>query len=302
MKTMSEKTKDLEGLLVLDKPIGITSRKAVDIAGRWFGRGARIGHTGTLDPLATGVLVLCLGRATRLTEYVQLMGKVYTSVFRLGATSDTDDAEGPLRETPGATDPGVGAVTAALSRFIGTHSQVPPAFSAAHVNGRRAHELARAGKEVVLTPRSVRIDGIDIRRYEYPELEVEVRCGKGTYIRSLARDLGTALGCGAYVQALRRESVGGFGADMAVSIDADAEGARAGLLPAALALGDLPRLVFGERRIARFTSGQMLEIPEDLAGKAGEVGVFDEAGELVGIGVLDLERGLLRPDKVFALR
>ncbi len=296
---MSEQTKEMEGLLVLDKPIGITSRKAVDIAGRWFGRGTRLGHTGTLDPLATGVLVLCLGRATRLTEYVQLMGKVYTSVFRLGATSSTDDAEGPISETPGATDPGPEAVSAALSRFIGTLSQVPPAFSAAHVGGRRAHELARAGKEVVLTPRSVRIDEIVLRRYAFPEVEVEVRCGKGTYIRSLARDLGTALGCGAYVQALRRESVGPFAADEAVSLEADATTARMSLLPAGLALGGFPRLVLGERRIARFSAGQMLDIPEDLAGKTGEVGIFDETGELIGVGVLDIERGILRPDKVF---
>src|ERR1019366_4637260 len=213
--------------------------------------------------LATGVLVLCLGRTTRLTEYVQLMDKVYTSVFRLGATSNTDDAEGPVHETAGATDPGIEEGTVALSRFVGTIEQVPPAFSAAHVGGRRAHELARAGKEVVLTPRSIRIDSIDLRRYAYPEIEVEVRCGKGTYIRSLARDLGTALGCGAYVQALRRESVGPFAADKAVSLDTDPVIARLNLLPAGLALGDLPRIVFGERRIARFCAGQMLDIPED---------------------------------------
>jgi tRNA pseudouridine55 synthase len=299
MSSMSD-TKNVEGLLVLDKPIGITSRKAVDRAGRWFGRGARIGHTGTLDPLATGVLVLCLGRATRLAEYVQLMGKVYTSVFRLGATSHTDDGEGPTADTPGATDPGVEAVTVALSRFVGTTEQVPPAFSAAHVAGRRAHELARAGKEVVLAPRPVQIHGIVVQRYAYPEVEVEVRCGKGTYIRSLARDLGNALGCGAYVQALRRESVGPFAADGAVSLDADAASARAGLLPAGLALGDLPRVVLGARRIARFRAGQALDLPVELAGRTGEVGVFDEAGDVVAVGVLDAERGLLRPDKVFA--
>ena len=298
--TLMSDTNSAEGLLVLDKPLGITSRKAVDLAGRWFGRGARIGHTGTLDPLATGVLVVCLGRATRLAEYVQDMRKVYTSVFRLGATSETDDAEGTISETPGAADPGIGAVTAALGRFVGTVEQVPPAFSAAHVSGRRAHRLARAGKEVVLAPRPVHIHGIDVRRYAYPDLEVEVRCGKGTYIRSLARDLGVALGCGAYVLALRRESVGPFAVEKAVALDADAATIRASLLPAGLALGNLPRLILGERRAARFRMGQKLEIPEELAGRTGEVGVFDEAGELVAVGVLDTERGLLRPDKVFA--
>src|SRR6059058_4677244 len=126
-----------DGLLVLDKPAGLTSRAALDRALRWFPRGTRIGHTGTLDPLATGVLVLCLGKATRLAEYVQQMGKTYQSAFRLGASSDTDDAEGQLSKTPGATDPGVDRLNTELQRFVGTIGQVPPSFSAAHVEGRR---------------------------------------------------------------------------------------------------------------------------------------------------------------------
>src|SRR5215470_5095250 len=153
-----------EGLLVLDKPGGMTSRTALDRALRWFPRGTRMGHTGTLDPLATGVLVLCLGAATRLAEYVQQMGKTYHSLFRLGVTSDTDDADGTLNAVQGAADPGLEAVRTALLRFLGTIEQVPPAYSAAKVTGRRAYDLARQGEDVQLRPRAVQVYGIDVRR------------------------------------------------------------------------------------------------------------------------------------------
>jgi tRNA pseudouridine55 synthase len=143
----------LDGLLVLDKPGGITSRAAVDRALRWFPRRTRMGHTGTLDPLATGVLVLCLGNATRLVEYVQRMGKTYRSIFRLGARSDTDDADGAVADVAAAVDPGRPAVLDALVGFLGAVAQTPPAYSAAKVTGRRAYDLARRGEEVSLESR-----------------------------------------------------------------------------------------------------------------------------------------------------
>ncbi len=138
------------GLLVLDKPAGITSRDAVDRAGRWFPRRTRIGHTGTLDPFATGVLVLCLGSATRLTEYVQRMSKTYRSRFVLGAVSDTDDVDGTLTPVSGS-DPGRAKVEQVLAKLVGTIEQVPPAYSAAKIAGRRAYDLARQGEKVSLT-------------------------------------------------------------------------------------------------------------------------------------------------------
>src|SRR5262249_14807566 len=169
------------GLLVIDKPGGITSRDAVDRALRWFPRGTRVGHTGTLDPLATGVLVLCVGSATRLTEYVQQMGKTYRTTVRLGARSDTDDADGTVTPVVGAVAPTREQLDACLQGFLGEFEQVPPAFSAAKVTGQRAYDLARKGQEVTLQPRKVRVDGIDVLRYDYPEADLEVRCGKGTY-------------------------------------------------------------------------------------------------------------------------
>src|SRR5262245_19826772 len=185
----------VDGLLVLDKPGGITSRDAVDRAQRWFPRRTRIGHTGTLDPLATGVLVLCLGVATRLTEYVQRMAKTYRSTFRLGARSDTDDADGTVTPFTEAPVPSDADVRACLAGFVGEIEQTPPPYSAAKVTGRRAYGLARRGEDVELAPRRVQIYGIDVLAYNYPLLELEVRCGKATYIRSLARDAGERLGC-----------------------------------------------------------------------------------------------------------
>jgi tRNA pseudouridine55 synthase len=289
----------VNGLLVLDKPAGITSRDAVDQALRWFGRRTRMGHTGTLDPFATGALVLCLGSATRLTEYVQQMAKTYQSVFVLGATSDTDDIDGTVTPVAGAADPGRDALAAVLAELVGTIEQVPPAYSAAKVAGRRAYDLARHGGDVDLRPRRVQVHRIDLLRYEYPEAEVEVRCGKGTYIRSLARDAGRALGCGAYVRELRRTRIGPFTAESAMRLDADRDTARAHLLPAALALVDLPRVVVGSEDAARLRCGQAIVLPAAEAGQTGEVGVFDEAGAVVAVGRVDA-RGELRPVKVLA--
>ena len=166
----------MDGLLVLDKPGGLTSRAAVDRALAWLPRGTRVGHTGTLDPLATGVLVLTVGQATRLAEYVQRMAKTYLSTFLLDARSDTDGADGTVE--PVAVEgppPERGQIGAALRGFVGDIEQVPPAYSAAKVTGRRAYELARRGEEVALAPRRVRVYGIDVLAYEFPRVRVRVR-------------------------------------------------------------------------------------------------------------------------------
>lgn len=287
----------VHGLLVLDKPGGLTSRDAVDRAQGWFPRGTKIGHSGTLDPLATGVLVLGIGVATRLLEYVQDMAKTYQAVVRLGATSDTDDADGTVTEIAGATPPSRDAVADALASFLGEIDQVPPAFSAAKVTGRRAYDLARRGEDVALRPRRVRVYRIDLQRYAYPELEIEVHCGKGTYIRSLARDLGARLGCGGLITVLRRLRVGPFEAADAVSLDADAATARARLRPVAEALAELPRLDVGADAARRLRQGQALPLPA-LPEGAETAAVFGPSGGLVGVARLDRPAGLLRPEKV----
>lgn len=276
---------ELNGLLVIDKPPGLTSREAVNRVQRWFPRRTKIGHTGTLDPLATGVLVLCLGSATRLAEYVQRMSKTYHSTFVLGARSDSDDADGTITETDGASDPGEDAVRAGLAQLVGTQEQVPPAYSAAHVEGQRAYDLARRGETVHLAARTIDVYAIDVVRYHWPEVEVEVRCGKGTYIRSLARDLGAMLGVGGYVRVLRRTRVGPFTPEQAAT-------GRADLLPTALAVTELPGVHLNEAEGRRLRQGQSVPNPA-----TGEVAVFVN-GEVVAVA--HGEAGVLRPLKVIA--
>jgi tRNA pseudouridine55 synthase len=282
----------VNGLLVIDKPGGITSRDAVNRVQRWFPRGTKIGHTGTLDPLATGVLVVCIGAATRLADYVQAMGKSYASRFRLGATSTSDDADGDITETH-AQPVSREAIDAALARFVGAIEQLPPSVSALKVDGKRAHDLARMGEEVKLAPRPVRIEAIRVLGYEWPHLDVEVDCGKGTYIRSIARDLGAALGVGGLVQTLRRTRVGPFAAEQGVGVDAPP--AELKLRPMADALAGMPCVRVTADEARRLRQGQRLA--RDLP--PGEVALADETGALVGIGVA--ERGALKPQVVFAL-
>jgi tRNA pseudouridine55 synthase len=282
------------GLLVLDKPSGITSRDALDRAANWFPRKTKIGHAGTLDPLATGVLVLAFGQATRLIEYVQAMAKTYRTRIRFGATSDTDDADGTVTEHLTATPADEAAVRSALAGFIGELEQVPPAYSAARVDGRRAYALARRGNEVELAPRPVRINRIDVREYHWPELELDVHCGKGTYIRSIARDLGKVLGVGGYVTVLRRLAIGPFTVKDAVSLEADTETARGKLLPMSAAVSGLPTVCISPEDVRRLRNGQ--SIP--AAGES-ETAVLDEAGELVAVG--RASGGWLRPEKVLTL-
>jgi tRNA pseudouridine55 synthase len=290
----------LDGFLAVDKPDGITSRAALDRALAWFPRGTRMGHTGTLDPLATGVLVLCLGAATRLAEYIQRMSKVYRTTIRLGARSDTDDADGTVTPVDGVTEPDLATVEARLAGFVGEIEQVPPAFSAAKVAGRRAYDLARRGDDIILKPRRVRIDRIDVVRFAYPELELVVRCGMGTYIRSLARDLGNSLGCGALVQVLRRTVVGPFRVEQAVTLDADAATVHARLQPLQAAVSCMPSVFLTAQDARRLSQGrELVGVRAEYldSDEPTEVAVFDEE-RLVAIGFHDPRQGWLRPHKV----
>jgi tRNA pseudouridine55 synthase len=291
----------VHGLLVIDKPAGITSRAVVDRVQRGLPRGTKIGHTGTLDPLATGVLVLCLGAATRLAEYLQGMTKTYRAGILLGSRSDTDDVDGTITPVENVMPPDRAAVEACLSGFLGVIEQTPPAFSAAKVAGRRAYDLARRGKDVDLQPRRVHIDQIDVLAYDYPHLQLEVSCGKGTYIRSLARDVGDRLGCGGLIETLRRTRVGPFTEQNALPLDAGAEAIRSNLLPLASAVSHLVAVRLDESKLAKLRQGlavpaQVIASPED-----GDVAVFDERGALVALARFDLKSGLLKPEKVIVL-
>lgn len=214
------------GVLVIDKPVGPTSMQVcANIRARLRRGGApkrvKVGHGGTLDPLATGVLVILVGKSTKLCDLIMVGEKEYDAEIDLSATSATDDAEGPVTPVPTPVSiPDRAAVEAAVAKFVGTIEQLPPAYSAVHIGGVRAYDLARQGRTETLAqglkPRPVRIEEIRVVSYAWPKLTIHVRSGKGVYIRSLARDIGTTLGVGGYLTALRRTRVGQFSLDQAV--------------------------------------------------------------------------------------
>jgi tRNA pseudouridine55 synthase len=186
------------GVLNVYKPAGLTSRDAVDRVERLV-RPAKAGHAGTLDPLATGVLVICVGQATRLIRFVQQMRKRYLATFLLGQSSETDDVEREVVAIPNAVVPTRALIDSTLPQFVGEIQQRPPAHSAIKIAGRRAYKLARKGVNLDLAARTVTIHQLDVLRYEYPELDLDIECGSGTYIRALGRDLGNALGTAALI-------------------------------------------------------------------------------------------------------
>jgi tRNA pseudouridine55 synthase len=254
------------GILNINKPAGCSSRHAVDRVERVV-RPAKAGHAGTLDPLASGVLVVCVGQATRLIPYVQRMPKLYRATFLLGRQSATDDVEGDVAEIAGATQPTRNLIDETLPRFLGDIEQVPPAHSAVKVGGRRAYRLARAGKAVELSPRLVTIHRLAIRRYEYPELELDIECGSGTYVRSLGRDLAAVLGTGAVMSALQRTAIGEFQIEEALALeDVTAEAVAQHMLPAARAVADLPRVTISEAQQTELHHGRPIKMPPTVVG------------------------------------
>jgi tRNA pseudouridine55 synthase len=212
------KRPDLNGVLVIDKPLHWTSAQLCQFV-RKRTAGAKVGHAGTLDPLATGVMVLCLGTATKLIPSMMDTDKRYRAVVDLANTSPTDDLEGELTPVSVAQPPDEAAVRRAIARFVGEIQQVPPVHSAIWVDGVRSYHLARRGEAVELKARTVRIDRIDVLAYAWPRLEIEVACGKGTYIRSLARDIGAAMGVGGVLTGLVRTAVGPYEVTGARSVE-----------------------------------------------------------------------------------
>lgn len=208
----------MNGVLVVDKPVGITSMDAVAVVRRRAG-GVKTGHAGTLDPLAEGVLVMGLGAATRALKHFMATDKRYRTEIDLGAFTDTDDLEGTRDEVEVTAVPSETQVRATLARFVGTITQRPPARSAVKIGGQRAYRLARQGKTPEMPPRQVAVHAVNLVRYAWPLLEIEVACGSGTYIRSLARDIGRALGTGGHCRTLRRTAVGPFAESMAIRLD-----------------------------------------------------------------------------------
>jgi tRNA pseudouridine55 synthase len=272
----------LSGILNVAKPAGLTSRRVVDRVVRIV-RPAKAGHAGTLDPLAVGVLVVCVGQATRLIDYVQRMPKTYEGTFLLGRTSDTEDVEGVVVDLPNPPRPTATEIEAAAARFLGTILQRPPAYSALKVEGRRAYDLAREGKEVDLAPRPVEIRSIELLGYDYPTLRLRIVCGSGTYIRSLGRDLAETLGTGAVMSALVRTAIGCFSLAEACEMESlDESAVAANLQPLRTAVEGLPSVVLSDTELRTLNFGQAIERAEGPPDLEEWIG-FDSDGRLVSI-------------------
>lgn len=287
-----------DGILPLDKPAGPTSHDIVDLARRSLGV-RRIGHTGTLDPFASGLLLLCVGPSTRLAEYLLALDKSYQAVARLGVATDTEDTEGTVvaEADPArlrAVDPT--AVEAALAGLRGRIRQVPPSFSAKKVGGVAMHRRARRGETVVLEPREVTVHELELTGWDPPSFSFQVRCSSGTYVRSLAREVGESLGVGAHLTALRRTAVGSFRVDEALSVEELGNPARIGAarIDPLQAVGHLPVVDVAQDEARRLAHGQRVRL--DVA-EEGTVAVTTE-GVLVAIA--EGAAGVLTPSKVFA--
>ncbi len=270
------------GFLNIDKPSGMTSRDVVNRVQRLGGR-MKAGHAGTLDPLASGVLVVCLGAATRLVHYVQAMPKHYRATFLLGRESPTEDVEGPITPREDAPVPSLDQLRAAAAALTGEIQQRPPAFSALKVRGRRAYDLARAGESVDLRPRPVTIYRLEIQRYDYPELDLRIECSSGTYVRSLGRDLAASLGTAAVMARLTRTAVGSFRLEDAVPLDRLGPANWHGFLaPPLRAVEALPRMTLAEEELGRLRMGQAIVL-DATAPAAAEVAAMGPDGQLAAI-------------------
>ena len=273
------------GFLLVDKPQGWTSHDVVDAARRWFGT-QRVGHLGTLDPLATGVLPLAIRAATKLVPYLAQGRKSYVGCIQLGVETDTLDAEGEVLRRHTGAFPEESAVQAALAEFVGEIEQVPPMFSAVKQSGVPLHRLAREGKEVERAPKKVQIDCIELLAYRAPLLEVRVDCSPGTYVRTLADDLGKRLGCGAHLHNLRRTSSGPFELSAArtperLAEDAERSHIDSHVIPAVEVLG-LPIVALGPEETRRVKNGGEVGASLDLA-PGGRVAATEPGGELLAV-------------------
>jgi tRNA pseudouridine55 synthase len=297
---------DVHGWVVLDKPVGMTSTHAVSVVKHLF-KARRAGHAGTLDPLASGCLPIALGEATKTVPFVMDGRKHYRFTVRWGEERDTDDAEGRVIAT-GENRPSADAIRAALPAFTGAIQQVPPRYSAIKIAGERAYDLARDGETVELEARLVDIGRLELKATADPDHAIlEAECGKGTYVRSLARDLGRVLGCFGHVSALRRVAVGPFGEETMISLEqleavchraAAGEASLAGaLMPVETALDDIPALAVSRADAARLQRGQAVLLRgRDAPNFRGTVYVT-VSGQLLALAELD--RGEIVPKRVF---
>ena len=301
------KGQSINGWLILDKPLGLTSTRAVGRV-RYLFDASKAGHAGTLDPLATGILPLALGEATKTMPFVVDGSKAYRFTVRFGAETDTDDAEGKVVKTSDQR-PTRAEIEAALPSFTGAITQIPPRYSAIKVEGERAYKLAREEEDFELSARTVTIDRLELAEHaDEDHCVIEAECGKGTYVRAIARDLGRMLGCLGHVEVLRRTRVGGFTEADTVTlaeieeVAASEEGKQALLSllrPVETALQDIPALSFSSSDAARLRQGQPVMLRGRDAPIMGGTVYAVSRGALVALG--DVSQGEFRPKRIFNL-
>jgi tRNA pseudouridine55 synthase len=295
----------LNGVLNIDKPGGMTSHDVVARVRR-VAKQKKVGHAGTLDPDATGVLLVCLGASTRLCDLLASQGKSYVAGFSLGVTSSTEDISGETLSETNAGWLAEGDLRTLLPRFVGQIEQIPPMVSAVHHNGQRLYDLARQGITVERQARTIEIESIELLHFEpddtKPTARIEVRCGKGTYIRTLCADIGSALNVGGRMDSLVRRSVGNFalGDKTSVSLEAlEADGAEAHLVAPADALSFLHAVTISQNEIADLFNGKDLMLKEPLAPETIIKLLHEETGALLALAVVSPTGKTAHPDKVF---
>ncbi|KAA6187888.1 tRNA pseudouridine(55) synthase TruB [Thiohalocapsa marina] len=307
--------RNVNGILLLDKPSGISSNHALQRVKRLY-KAAKAGHTGSLDPLATGLLPLCLGYTTKFSAFLLDADKRYRVTVRLGVRTSTADAEGEVVETAPTDGVTEAALRDILADFTGSIEQLPPMYSAVKHQGERLYKLAREGKEVERTPRTIQIHALDLLRFDLPDVELDVHCSKGTYVRTLAEDIGARLGCGGHVAALRRTGVGPYveGQTTFVTMEqveaaaeavaaAEAESGQAPdframdamLLPLDSALDHCPALKLSADAAFYLGQGQPVLVPQSPT--EGMVRLYDPSGHFVGVGVI-LDDGRVQPKRL----
>ncbi len=286
----------LEGVLYVDKPVGLTSHDVVNYVRRLAGI-RRVGHSGTLDPMATGLLIICLGKATRLVEYLVGLDKEYLATIHLGRATDTYDGEGQITAEK-RVEVTAEQVDKALDQFRGQIEQVPPMFSAVKVDGQPLYRRARLGEEIARPPRPVTIYALKQFSWQSPMLKIRISCSSGTYIRSIAHDLGQVLGCGAYLSGLRRTAIGEITVEEATTLEQlDPEKWRQHLQPLDSAVHHLPSLELTTTEVQRISHGQRIPLDEVRhPALESPVRAYDQAGNLIGILIIDQEQW--KPHKV----
>ncbi|MES9860009.1 MAG: tRNA pseudouridine(55) synthase TruB [Candidatus Thiodiazotropha sp. LLP2] len=294
--------RNINGVLLLDKPEGMTSNKALQEV-KFLYKAAKAGHTGSLDPLATGLLPICFGEATKLSAFLLDADKRYLVRVKLGETTTTADAEGEIIETADPSGVTEAALIETMAEFLGEQQQLPPMYSAIKHKGERLYKLARQGIEVEREPRTIHIHGLDLLSFDLPEFEMDVRCSKGTYVRTLAEDIGKRLGCGAYVTGLRRTGVGPYDDQSMLTLEQIQEAFAERqfpemdewMLPLESALAEWPEVALSADAAFYMKQGQPILVPN--APTSGWVRLYANETDFLGVGQI-LEDGRVAPKRL----